>query len=375
MLTIIHLIIIFLTPLLSYWIVKKVESNLLSPVVICYAVGIGLRNLSTFPVNESLTQSIYEASIVLAIPLLLFSTNLIQSIRYAKKGLLAFFSSVVISIITLIIVAFFYNQSIPAIWVVGGMLAGIFTGGTPNGNAIAIALDAPSEVVTLVNGADTLIGAPYLLFLTSLAPILYGLWLPAFSGNKIEEENTLLDQKDKLVFPDTLYGLGLAILILLCSAGLTFLVFGSLSNDTIIILLLTTLSLGATFLPKVSQWKGTFLLGEYLLLVFCVALGMNADLVTIIEQGLSVVAYYCATFFPIVIIHSLVARFLKIDRDTYLISFTAAFFGPVFIGQIASTLNNRNLIVMGMALSILGLAIGNYIGLGVAYLIELGVGN
>jgi uncharacterized membrane protein len=156
------------------------------------------------------------------------------------------------------------------------------------------------------------------------------------------------------------------------SAGLTFLIYGGFPEQsfTFSILALTTFSILTSFSPTIRRWRGTFLTGEYLLLVFCVAVGMSADLVEILQTGLDILGFYAISFFGTVLLHIFFSRLLKIDRDTVLITSTAAFYGPVFIGQIATTLNNRSLIFTGIALSIFGLAIGNYVGIGVAYLLE-----
>jgi len=53
-----------------------------------------------------------------------------------------------------------------------------------------------------------------------------------------------------------------------------------------------------------------------------------------------------------------------------MITSTAALYGPAFIGQIASVINNRQLVFSGMATSLVGLAMGNYIGVGVANLLR-----
>lgn len=371
--TLIHILIILLTPIASYQIVKLLNSRLLSPVVLCYATGISLRNLSSFPVDESLTQTLYEGCIVLAIPLLLFSANLLHTIKYAGKGLLSFLLFMAVSIPAVGITAILFFSETPYISVIAGMIIGIFTGGTPNGNAVGIALGAPSEVNLLVNGADTLIGAPYLLFLTSLAPILFAYLLPAFQPQQKQAESQALES-DQLVFPDSLHGIGLAVLVLAASAGLTILTTGALANETLLILLLTTFSIMASTSARIRRWKGTFLTGEYLLLAFCVALGLSADLLAIVSRGLDVFGFYTVAFFVTLILHLLLAILFKIDRDTYLISSTAAFYGPVFIGQIATTINNRGMILLGMALSIFGLAIGNYVGLGMAWLVAYWLG-
>ena len=58
------------------------------------------------------------------------------------------------------------------------------------------------------------------------------------------------------------------------------------------------------------------------------------------------------------------------DRDTLIITSTAAIFGPVFIGPVANAIGNRELITIGIALGLIGYAIGNYLGLGLAFILK-----
>lgn len=372
---ILHIAIILGVPFLSQKVDAMTKTGLLSPVVLCYATGIVLRNFTPFPVNEPLAIQFYEGSIILAIPLLLFSADLVQTIRFAGKSLLSFMVCVLCGIFSVGLATFLYSAKIPLIWIMSGMIVGIYTGGTPNAQAIALALEASEDTIVLVNGADTVIGAFFLLFLTSAAPVLYARWLPRFDK---EKAGGLLSQLsgNELALKDMLRGSGLTLLIVGLSVGLTLLIYGNLNNqsNTFLILMLTTLSILSSFSKKIRSWRGTFPMGEYLLLVFCVAVGMCANLVEILNSGLDILGFYAVSFFLTVILHIIISRWLKIDRDTVLITSTAAFYGPVFIGQIATTLNNRSLIVTGIALSIFGLAIGNYVGIGFSYLIQYLIG-
>ena len=53
-----------------------------------------------------------------------------------------------------------------------------------------------------------------------------------------------------------------------------------------------------------------------------------------------------------------------------MITSTAALYGPAFIGQIATILGNKRIIIAGIATGIIGYAIGNYLGLSVTYLLK-----
>ena len=172
----------------------------------------------------------------------------------------------------------------------------------------------------------------------------------------------------------------MAILLTLAIIGLTLgicrLAFGSLENVAFIMLLLTTLSIAASFVPRVRRWENTFETGEYFLLMFCVALGMLADFSEILSQGPDVITFSIFAFLGTVLLHLLGAALFRIDRDTVLFTSVAALYGPAFIGQIASITGNRHLIFSGIAVGLLGYAIGNYLGIGLAYVLRalLGAG-
>ena len=105
--------------------------------------------------------------------------------------------------------------------------------------------------------------------------------------------------------------------------------------------------------------------------MFCVAIGMLANFDTILTDGMSVVIFLAIAWSITVLLHWLLCYFFKIDRDTAIVTQTAAIYGPVFIGQIASTIDNRNLVFPGIALGLLGIAMGNYVGVFVFWLVKL----
>ena len=149
----------------------------LSPVVQCYAIGILLRNSGFFPVNELLAETFRDLSILLAIPLLLFSTDLRRWWKEARKATLAFGLCVVSGVVASMLWALVFRYSLPDIWRIAGMLVGVYTGGTPNMNAIGLALGVPDAEILYLNGADIFCGGLFLLFLLSVAGKVYGWWL------------------------------------------------------------------------------------------------------------------------------------------------------------------------------------------------------
>lgn len=358
----------FLSRRLEY---KGLLPKWLSPVVLCYAVGMAIRNLGLFPLEDELSTTATEASILFAIPLLLYATDLGRWIRYAKGSLLSFGLCVLSGLIATSVAVVLFAQQVKDSWQLAGMLTGIYTGGTPNMQAIGLALEAPQERIIVVNAADVLLGGMYLLLLTSFLPALYGRLLPAFTADQTHQDIREKSAYANFNYRDALKAILLTLLVIGTALGATWLFYGTLSEVAFLILMLTTLSLLAAFSPRVRQWEHTFETGEYFLLMFCVALGMLADFGQMADAGLGILGFTTVAFVGTILLHLLFATLFRIDRDTFLFTSVAALYGPPFIGQMASITNNRQLIFSGIAMGLLGYAIGNYLGIGWAYLLQI----
>lgn len=235
--------------------------------------------------------------------------------------------------------------------------------------AIGIALKADENLFVLLNAADIFCGGIFLLMLTSFLPGLLAKWLPAFPKDEyqiIQEE----ERKNLISFKEIGIAIVLTLLIIGASVGITYLFSGNLENAALIILLLTTFSVAASMNTTIRNLSGAYESGEYLLLMFCVAVGLLSDFKLLLSQGGSIIFYMACVLTGTVLLHFLLARLFRIDRDTALITSTAALYGPVFIGQIASVIDNRTLVFSGVATGLVGMALGNYLGIGVAYFIQ-----
>jgi uncharacterized membrane protein len=340
----------------------------LSPVVLCYALGIFIANATTFPVDLAPAQQISEISILFAIPLLLFNTNLKAWLSHARTTVISFGLCVLSAIIANLVMAFAYESFIEQTPRYAGMMLGLFTGGIPNMQAVGLMLEAESEDFVLLNAADIFIGGCYLIFLTSIAHRVFGWLLPDFNQEQqhLQQEAIASDQpKWQLYLANFL----LAVVVVAMAVGFTYLLTGALKAVVLIILLLTTFSILLSFLPAVRRLPNSFEMGEYGLLIFCVAIGLQADFTSIWEKGGWIILYMASVWGMIVLLHTVLAKWFKIDRDTAMITATAAIYGPVFVGQVASAIGNRTLVFSGIATGLVGYAVGNYLGVGLAYLL------
>jgi uncharacterized membrane protein len=345
--------------------------DFLSPVVLCYALGMLIKNLQLFPLNGAICTAFSQGSILLALPLLLFSTDLRFAGRHARPFILSFILSVVASFISLGVLAYFFQPHLPNVWQAAGMLAGVYIGGTANMQAIGIALQASESSFVMLNAADILVGGSYLLLLTSVVHGLLRFVLKDFTDqdpNHPEQEAQSEAKSNSIT--QILQQLLSSIAIGGSAAGLTYLIFGNLNSTSFLILTLTTLSIVAARSPWIKKLGDTFHTGEYLLLIFCISLGMLADLGEIAGKGGVILLFSALTMYASIFIHLGLARLFGIDRDTFLITSTATIFGPPFIAQVASAMKNPKVIFPGIATALLGIAIGNYAGIGLAYFLR-----
>ena len=344
------------------------------PVVVCYAFGILLGNTPGLTLQLPVSLSVSEVAVPLAIPLLLFATDVPRWLRLARSTLLSFGLACVSAMVSAALVGLAFKDRSDEWWKMSGMLVGVYTGGTANMNAVGLALRVSEETFVLLNTADIVVCSAYLLFLVTVAQRVALAFLPRFPGSTGWEEAQ--DEEARQASALTwawARGMGLAFLlaalIVGVSAGGTKWVLGSLEAP-VVLLLITSLALAASFLPAVRHLPGSYALGDYALLVFCVAVGTLADASRLQETGLFVFQFCAGVVLLSVVLHFALAALFRIDADTALITSTATIFGPAFIGPVARALRNRELVVSGLTTGLMGFAVGTYLGLAVAWLLR-----
>ncbi len=345
----------------------------LSAIVVCYLVGIIVGNLPFIHLSYNVIEEVSKISVSLAIPLLLFNSNIPEWIKYAGKTLISYVLSIVAVMVSSYLVFLFFNNKIENAWQISGMLIGVYTGGTPNMSAIGIALDTPGEVFVILNSADVFLGAIYFVFLITLARPVLGWFLPEFNeksqkpGNYLHNEITNI-KKSRLII-NILIALVLGMIILGIAAWVSIMIKGEIAGPWVI-LVMTTLGIGFSFVSVIQRMKGSYETAHYLLLVFSLAIGMLADVQALVNQTSSLATYCAMVMFGAVLLHYLLAFLFRIDRDTVIITSTAAIYGPAFAGPVANAIKNKKVIVSGITMGLLGYAIGNYLGIGMAILLE-----
>ena len=165
-------------PLLAITLARRIKAlGWLSPVLLAYLFGMVLGNLPGLGVDAEIADTFTQAAVPLAIPLLLFSTDFVGWVRYARSAVLSF----TIACLSVGVMAYagglLFASATDETWKIAGMLVGVYTGGTPNLLSIGLALDVRQETYILLNAADVVVSGVYLLFLFSIAKSFLGKWL------------------------------------------------------------------------------------------------------------------------------------------------------------------------------------------------------
>ena len=397
----------------KYKVVRKIGA-----VLLCYAVGIILGNIGLFPVPSSayleilkgavslpfneakelltagtvtqddvtrniisfLQDQFSSITIMLSLPLILFSLDVKKWLKMAGSAFLSLAIGLFTVLLMIFLGYFIFRGSIDDIWKVSGMLVGVYTGGTPNMAAIKTALDVSQEIYILTHTYEMMLGAIYLVFIFSIGQKVFLWFLPPFkspeTGNlKIEKIDIKEDMESysgifsKKIFWPLLGAFGLSVLILGISFGVGSF-FSEEFSSAAIVIMVTSLGIAFSFVPKIKKIKKTFQLGMYLILIFCLAVASMADVSKLANISMDLFYYVGFAMFGSHILHAIIAKFFKIDADTVIISGSALICSPPFVPVVAASLKNKEIILTGMIVGVAGYAIGNYLGIFVAYLLK-----
>lgn len=355
--------------------------NKLGAVIIAYIVGLVLGNIGLLPRLEAapaIQNMLTTLTIPIAIPLLLFSIDIKKWLTVAGKTMLSM-TFAFIGVVGMVVLGYFLlrGDGITDLWKVSGLLIGVYTGGTPNLASIKLALDVDETVYVVTHTYDLLIGAFYLLFMLSVARRVFNLFLPAYKfidpltagQGDFDGEDPYYGMFRKQVFIPLLKALGLAVLIFAISGGIGMLMPPDLQM-TVIILLITTLGIMVSMVKRVNRIEKTFELGMYFILIFSLVVASMADLRQFITASPTILFYVTLAVFGSLLVQVVLSRIFRIDTDTLMITSTAFICSPLFVPVVAGALKNKEVIVSGLTVGIIGYAAGNYLGVMIAYILR-----
>ena len=353
----------------KYGFLKKI-----GPVMILYGLGIIIGNTGLMPEQMPAVQELLSNAMVpLAIPLMLFGCTF--NMKGARSQILALVTGM-ISVATAVIIGYFiFGCNLPEGAKIGGMLTGVYTGGTINLAALKTMLGVDDETYILINSYDILVSFLYLSFLLAIGIRLFRKFLPNSLGTftakdeaAIQKEMSKEDKKPvkgfftRIGLAYTAKLLGLTVLIVGASAGVALLLPSEMFM-TIFILMLTTLGIACSFIKKVHNMKYSYDIGMYFIYIFCIVVASMADLSKLnLTAGMELLGYLLVAVFGSLLLQVIFAKIFKIDSDMMVIASVTYINSPPFVPMMAAAMKNKDVLIPGLTIGVIGYAVGNYLG-------------
>ncbi len=373
-----------LTPAGVIWLCRRFSwLDKLGPIMVLYAIGMVVGNIPSMPEQLKVLQDILpNVMIPLAIPMMLFNSNFTASeAKLQLKVVVSGFLSVCLAVVGGYML---FGHHMEQGAQVGGIIIGMYTGGTLNAAALQAIFRIKSETYLLVNSYDIIISFLYFVFLFSVGIRLFRR-LYGERGRKISEADIVeLEQMiesgkanpyktfwTKSGIKELLKILGITLVIVAFSAVVALLMPEGWFM-VVFILLLTTLGVVCSFIKRVRNLTRSYDAGMYLIYIFSLAIASMADFSNLdLAGGVNQILFMTFAVFVSLALHAIVCRLMKVDADSMIISSVAFINSPPFVPMACAAMRNRSVLVTGLGAGIVGYALGNHIGVLMAELLSI----
>lgn len=363
-----------LSPAVVLWACNKWKIlGKIGPVLILYFLGIIVANLNLIPADcAGLQNTISSIAIPLALPMMLYSCD------FKKFSVKTSLKITIVGIVAVTLASFaaffaFRGGLGEEAAIVGGSIMGKCTGGTPNLAALKVMLGMDNETFILINSFDMVICFLYLVMLMSVGIkqarkfLGRGAYATDTEVNLDEytEKNPYKDFHKKESVKQLIKVTLLTLVIVAAAFGIATYAkrFDENIFTVVMILTLTTLALVFSLWQEVKSWDKSYDAGMYIIYIFSVVVASMANFRTMNYEGaLYIVLFQVVVVFGSFLLTLLGAKLFKVDGDTAVITSNTLINSPIFVPMIAASMKNKDIIVVGVTIGLVGYAVGNYLG-------------
>lgn len=377
-------LIFCLTPAGVIWLCRRFPLlDNIGPIMILYALGMLVGNLPLDIPEMAIAQDIAtSASIPLAIPMMLFGCRFTR--RDAGTQLKVIVSGFLSVAIAVVVGYIFFGKYLGEGDKIGGIMAGMYTGGMLNAAAIQAIFKVEEQSYIMMCSYDIIISFLYLVFLVAFG---YKLFRRLYG----QKGNTTLSESDKaelerqtaeakrnpysgLWSKKGMTELGKIVGYTLLCVGLaaaSTLLFGDEWFMVIFILMLSTLGVVCSFFEPVRKLERSFDIGMYLIYIFSIAMASMADFSNLnLSEGLNQILFLTITVFGSLVLHAIFCRVMRVDADSMTVSSVSFINSPPFVPMMVAVLKNKKTLIVGLGAGIVGYALGNHFGVLMVKLLE-----
>jgi uncharacterized membrane protein len=360
---------------LAFWLdLRYGWARTVGATLLVIVFGALVSNLGLVPFESPIYEVISGPVTSLAIVWLLFAVD-IRDLRDAGPSmLLAFLIAVSATAAGAVVATLVFQGSFEGdAWKLAGVMTGTYAGGSLNFVAVGRELDFPPALFSAATASDAVMTAVW-FGATLTLPLWLGRYFPpprhdaGTSRVRVApaEDDPMADHPFfaraplKVLDLSALLALGFG---LMWAAGAVSAAFPGVPS----IVWLTTFALAVGHTPWVRRLHGAMHLGSLGLHFFLAIIGIASRFSEIIRVGPEVFWFTAL----VVLIHGVLvyggARLARLDVETTSVASQAAVGGPSSALALAVGREWKALVLPGVVVGLLGYAIGNYLGLGVAY--------
>lgn len=354
--------------------------------VIALLIAIAASNLKIIPTDAPTYDIVWGYIVPLAIPLLLFKTNIQSLIKESWKLLLLFLVSSMATMIGTVIAFLALRRYIPELDKVSGMISASYSGGGVNYAAMSAKLEPSESINAATIVADNMMMAFYFLILIGLAgiPVIRRIWGSPHTDEieknpEMQSSRTLSEAywKPNLIsLKDIAICLASSMLIVLISFKLSALLKALLGTSNNIIgdliislitdkyLLLTTITfiVASIFRNSFEKLNGSQELGTYCIYLFFVVIGIPASIGLIVTKAPLLFIFVFIIAMVNLAITMGVGKLFKFNVEEVVLACNANIGGPTTAAALAISKGWTKLIGPILVIGTVGYVIGNYVG-------------
>jgi uncharacterized membrane protein len=336
-------------------------------------LALALSNLGLIPGRSPVYDFMLSEAVIAGIVLILLNVRLASILAAGAPMLAAFGIGAAGSAIGAVIMARLLAGALgPDTWRLSGQFAATYIGGGMNFAAVGEQLHTRSDLFTAGIAADVIVTALWLVASLVLPELLAR---RGGASRPVPDPAEPTPIRDSEALDAQLQSSGVP-LTLTDFAGLMTLTLGimwisdrlaALVPAVPMIIWLTTIVLVLAQVPLVRRLSGGVVIGYFLLLLFLASNGAKSVIAHIVQVGPAVFYFAAGT----VAIHGLIlfglGYALRMDGDLLSVASQANVGGSATALALAGARRRTDLVLPGVAVGMLGNAIGNYIGIAIAF--------
>ena len=354
---------------LAFWLDRRYRwAATAGASLLVIVFGALLSNLGLVPASSPVYDAITGPVTSLSIVWLLFAVDL-RDLRLAGGPMLAAFGIAVLATAAgALLASLLFAEALGAdtIWRLAGVMTGTYSGGSVNFVAVGRAVDFPPALFAAANASDAVLTAVW-MGATLVLPLMVGRYfrrqVPEHQGERVPEHPFFAETPLRIYDVTLLLALGLG---LMWAAERAAAVVPGIPT----ILWLTTFALVVGHARPVQQLSGSMHLGTLGLHLFFAVIGIFSRIAEILTAA-PAIFWFTLT---VVAVHGLLTYAIcwaaRLDVGTTSVASQAAVGGPASAIALAVARGWHALALPGIVAGLLGYAVGNYLGLGVAWLVR-----